>query len=784
VVAIKRLLFLLAISMCLAGVAVAQGDLGAQIEAADAALGSNPGQIIVSSSGTISEGQVSLSAGHDLVCMNQPTISLDAGSYLYQNSNTSINNCIISSTATPINGEIQSVNTQQVQLNGVTFIGGGNLVYYSGVTNFTISDNQVTSITAAYAAAGIAQNGYYLTNCSQGSINNLVVTGFVFPAGAASYPGIIALFSSSEIAINNPSINNVDASYDFGGSGIQINGSSGITINGGTINNNAKVDGVTSQSWGSNPPSPSSNLTIKDLTTSYDGLQGLNTTAPLTLGDGLDIINTRHVRISNCTIFGSGYIGNRQPGIWLFLDDDVVVSNCQIEGNSGGGIYISGSPSVRLINNTVRNNQVDGTFTEAQIGLGTSAGSTVTWTYGVTGGFSLAWVPGTPFVFDGVTYKVTSVTDNLHIVVTPAPPSHSTPAQWEADSINEEILGGVIEDNGQGLLGGQTQVGIDWADSTTGIISGVTSINTGTGSQLWGLELDNHATAILTNDNFSGNIQGGIYASLQNSYPSSLSFGNQGLATSTPAQTVTLNAEAVEIEDLSIQITGDFSQTNNCGIRQPGYSTCQINVTFTPTAAGTRSGTLTISAAAPNPTQTISLTGTGVPEGLGLSLANGVNNFAEVQAGGTATYLLSIGGAGISGTAALSCTGAPHDTTCSLPATEAISAGSATTFTLNVKTTGPSVATLGFSNSWLTPWLFASSILVGWVFVTGGSHNKRRSLRFGLLPISLLLFFLCSCGGSRSSSVSGGTTSGSYTLMVTAQLGSKSEQLPLTLVVQ
>jgi parallel beta-helix repeat protein len=776
----NRLLLLLAISMCTVRVAVAQGDLGAQIAAADAALGANPGQIIVSSSGTISEGQVSLSVGHDLVCINQPTIFLNAGSYLYQNSNTSINNYIISSTSTPLNGEIQSLNTQQVQLNGLTFIGGGNLVYYVGVTNFVISGNQVTSITAADVVTGMAQNGYYLMNCSRGSINDLVVTGFVFPPGRltppVSYPAVVGLFNSSEITINNVSVSDVDASFNFGGSGIQINGSSRIAINGGAITNNAKMDGVTSESWDTNS---SSDVTITGLNASYNGHQGLNTAAPLTLGDGLDIINTSHVRISNCTILGSGYIGNRQPGIWLFLDDDVVVSNCQIEDGSAGGIDISGSPNVHLLNNTIRNNQDDGTFTEAQIGLGTSAGATVTWTYGVSGGFSVAWLPGTPFVFDGITYAVSSIIDSLHIVLTPTPPSHSTPAQWEVDSINEEILGGVIDDNGQSLRGGQTQVGIDWVDSTNGIISGVTSINTGTGSQLWGLELDNQATAILIDDNFSGNVQGGIYAGLQNSSPSSLSFANQELATSSPGQAVTLNAGAVVVQDLSVQVTGDFSQTNNCGTQVQGYSTCQINVTFTPTAAGTRSGTLTINAATPNPTQTISLTGTGVSEGLGLSLASGANNFAEVQAGEIATYLLSIGGAGISGTAVLSCTGGPADTTCSLPTTQTISAATATTFTMNVKTKGSSSTALGSSDNRLPPWLFASSVLMGLVLVTGGIRSKRPGFRYGLLPLSLLLFLFCSCGGSG-----GGTSSGSYTLTVTAKVGSKSEQLSLGLIVQ
>jgi parallel beta-helix repeat protein len=770
----NRLLLLLAISMCIGDVAVAQGDLGAQIAAADAKLGANPGRIIVSTSGTISEGEVSLSAGHDLVCTNQATIFLDAGSYLYQSSNTSIKNCIISSTSTPINGEVQSLNTTRVQLDGVTFVGGGNLVYWVGVTDFVISNNTVTSITAADPVTEVAQNGYYLKNCSRGWVNDLVVNSFVFPPGQQSYPAIVGLFDSSEITINNISINNVDASFDFGGSGIQINGSSQITIKGGMITNNAKIDGVTAESWGT---SPSSDITITGLNASYDGQQGLNTAAPLTLGDGLDIINSRHVRISNCTILGTGYIGNRQAGIWLFLDDDVVVSNCNISEGSAGGIDICGSPDVQLINNTLNDNQDDGTFTEAQIGTGTSVGSTVTWFYGVTGGFSLAWPPGTPFLFDGHTYSIVSVTDNLHIVITPTPPNHAMPAAWEVDSVNEKILGGVINDNARSLRGSQTQVGIDWVDSTTGIIAGVTSINTGIGSQLYGLELDNQATALLENDNFSENLRGGngIYAGLQNASPTSLSFPNQAVATTSPALTVTLNAGAVAVSNLLVQVSGDFSETNNCGTQLRGYKLCQIHVTFTPTVAGARSGTLTMTADAPNATQTISLSGTGVLHGLGLTIANGGSGSATVSPGVTAKYLLSIGGAGVSGTAALSCTVAPPSATCDVPSREALSATQATTFTVSV--TPPAyTGALRTINHRLSPWILALSIM-GWVFLPGVT-NKRAGLRSRQCVLLWLMMFVCSCGGGSVAPMKG------YTLTVSANAGGASQQVPLTLLVQ
>src|SRR6202035_2117272 len=119
------------------------------------------GEIHITASGTISEGEVTLSAGHDLVCDDQVTISLAAGSYLYQNSNTQISNCIISSTTTPIKGEIQSLNTDHVELHGVTLIGGGNSVYWESVTNFVIADTKIMSSTAIDPATKETSSGIF-----------------------------------------------------------------------------------------------------------------------------------------------------------------------------------------------------------------------------------------------------------------------------------------------------------------------------------------------------------------------------------------------------------------------------------------------------------------------------------------------------------------------------------------------------------------------------------------------------------------------------------------------
>jgi len=92
--------------------------------------------------------------------------------------------------------------------------------------------------------------------------------------------------------------------------------------------------------------------------------------------------------------------------------------------------------------------------------------------------------------------------------------------------------------------------------------------------------------------------------------PTSLTFGSQLVGTTSTSQPVTLtNNQSSAVTSLSISASGDFSQTNNCGTTLAGNSSCTINVTFTPTAVGTRTGTLTVSDSAG--TQTANLSGTG-----------------------------------------------------------------------------------------------------------------------------------------------------------------------------
>jgi hypothetical protein len=103
--------------------------------------------------------------------------------------------------------------------------------------------------------------------------------------------------------------------------------------------------------------------------------------------------------------------------------------------------------------------------------------------------------------------------------------------------------------------------------------------------------------------------------------PAALTFAQQTIGTTSPAQQVTLtNSGGVALTLISASVTAgsDFAVTNNCGNSLAANSTCAFSVTFSPTATGARSGTLTVSDQFR--TQTVQLNGTGIaPPGISLS---------------------------------------------------------------------------------------------------------------------------------------------------------------------
>jgi hypothetical protein len=95
--------------------------------------------------------------------------------------------------------------------------------------------------------------------------------------------------------------------------------------------------------------------------------------------------------------------------------------------------------------------------------------------------------------------------------------------------------------------------------------------------------------------------------------PTSLSFANQTVATTSAAQTITLtNTGAGALSISGIAASANFAQTNTCGTSLPAGASCTISVTFTPTAAGSPTGTISFTDNAAASPQAVSLSGTAV----------------------------------------------------------------------------------------------------------------------------------------------------------------------------
>jgi hypothetical protein len=95
--------------------------------------------------------------------------------------------------------------------------------------------------------------------------------------------------------------------------------------------------------------------------------------------------------------------------------------------------------------------------------------------------------------------------------------------------------------------------------------------------------------------------------------PTSAKFANQREGTTSAAKTFTLdNIVSTTLNNIVISTTGDFSvSSTTCGTTLGGNTKCTIGLVFSPSATGTRTGTLSVSDSASNSPQTSELTGTG-----------------------------------------------------------------------------------------------------------------------------------------------------------------------------
>ena len=117
--------------------------------------------------------------------------------------------------------------------------------------------------------------------------------------------------------------------------------------------------------------------------------------------------------------------------------------------------------------------------------------------------------------------------------------------------------------------------------------------------------------------------------------PKLLAFNPRGISSTSPPQTATLTNDGPGPLTIgSAAVRGDFAFTTNCPASIANGASCTFDVTFTPLAAGGRTGDLTINTDAVGSPHVVTLTGTGetnpVPE---IILVPGTLEFAPQRVG-------------------------------------------------------------------------------------------------------------------------------------------------------
>jgi len=144
----------------------------------------------------------------------------------------------------------------------------------------------------------------------------------------------------------------------------------------------------------------------------------------------------------------------------------------------------------------------------------------------------------------------------------------------------------------------------------------ITFTPTATGNRYGAMTINDNAENSPQKVLLSGNGSPAPFVSLS---PTTLTFPSQSVNTTSTTQTVVLSntgTATLNIPVGGIAVTGvnatEFAQTNNCGATVLAGANCAINVTFSPSAAGTRLAAVAITDDAAGSPQSIALGGTGV----------------------------------------------------------------------------------------------------------------------------------------------------------------------------
>jgi len=268
--------------------------------------------------------------------------------------------------------------------------------------------------------------------------------------------------------------------------------------------------------------------------------------------------------------------------------------------------------------------------------------------------------------------------------------------------------------------------------------------------------------------------------------PTSLTFSSLLVGSTSPSQAVTLtNTGGAALAITGVTVGGDFSQTNSCGTSLAAAASCTINVSFKPSAGGSRTGSLSISDNAVNSPQTASLSGTGMDFSLSASSIT-----RTINAGQSAEFTVVISpNEGFNQAISFTCVGAPRASTCTVTPASVTPSGTGTSVSVSITTTARGFAIPGvrpFPPFAAIRLILAMSIAAAFLALVAGRRG-RVVLAFSSALLLVTLASGCAGfagGGSQTPPPSGtGTPAGTFTLTVTGTSGNVSQSIAYTLKV-
>lgn len=270
---------------------------------------------------------------------------------------------------------------------------------------------------------------------------------------------------------------------------------------------------------------------------------------------------------------------------------------------------------------------------------------------------------------------------------------------------------------------------------------------------------------------------------------SSLTFPSTPVGVTSTVQTVKLSNQGnASLTIASIQVSGDYAESNNCSGSVAAGSSCTLSITFTPTATGSRSGTLTINDNAAGSPQTIALSGSGS----GFTLSSAPSS-ATANPGATATYTITVApvGGAFGNAVSLACSGVPAQVRCNIAPSSVTPGSNPVPVTLTLSTTAPSAQTLlavptnrGFGYAvWMG---FSGFGVLGMLFLGSRRSPKNWWVQLGipLLLSASLLMAACAGGTGIAPQNQTGTQPGTYKVTVAGTCGSLQQAVSVTLIVQ